>query len=114
MLTHLKNLYGEQSLSAHYKVSKRLFKAKMHKGQFIYNHCLIMIKDLEELKKPGMMIRKELQVDLILQSLPDLYGQVIVNYHMNKLDCTNAESLNILVTTERALKGSRGISLAME
>ena len=33
-----------------------------------------MIKDIEELQKLGLNIDKELQVDLIIQSLPDSYG----------------------------------------
>ncbi|OAY85433.1 hypothetical protein ACMD2_23258 [Ananas comosus] len=73
-----------------------------------------MIKDLEELEKLGVKMDKELQVDLILQSLPVSYGQFIVNYHMNKIDCTNAELLNMLVTTEGTLKSSKGSILDVE
>ncbi|XP_020081118.1 uncharacterized protein LOC109704754 [Ananas comosus] len=114
MLTHLKELYGEQSRSARFEVSKRLFKAKMHEGQSVHDHCLTMIKDLEELKKLDVKIDKELQVDLILQSLSVSYGQFIVNYYMNKIECTNAELFNMLVTTEGTLKSSKGWVLAVE
>ena len=51
---------------------------------------------------------KELQVDLILQSLPVSYGQFIVNYHMNKIDCTNAELLNMLVIIEGTFEKFKG------
>ncbi|XP_020091131.1 glucan endo-1,3-beta-glucosidase 10 [Ananas comosus] len=34
-----------------FEVSKRLFKAKMQDGQSVHDHCLTMIKDLEELEK---------------------------------------------------------------
>ena len=87
---------------------------KMHNGQAINDHCLIMIKDIEELQKLGMNMDKELQVDLILQSLLDSYGQFIMNYHMNNIDATLPELLNMLVTTEGTLKSSRGTVLAME
>ena len=73
-----------------------------------------MIKDLKELEKLNMTMQEELQVDLILQSLTSLYGQFIVNYHMNKIDCILTELLNILVTTEEILKSSKGIVLIME
>ena len=46
---------------------------KMRDGQFVNNHCLIIIKNIEELQKLGMNMDKKLQVDLILQSLPDSY-----------------------------------------
>ena len=109
ILAHLQELYGEQSRTARFEVSKRLFKAKMREGQSVHDHCLTMIKDLEELEKLGMSMHKELQIDLILQSLPDSFGQFIVNYHMNKIECTKTELLNMLVTAEGALKGSRAL-----
>ena len=56
-----------------------------------------MIKDIEELQKLRMNMDKELQVDLILQFFPDSYGQFIMNYHMNKIDATLLELLNMLV-----------------
>ena len=59
-------------------------------------------------------MQKELQMDLILQSLISLYSQFIVNFHMNKLDCTIFKLVNILVTIEDTLKSSRGTILAMK
>ena len=73
-----------------------------------------MIKDIEELQKLGMNMNKELRVDLILLSLSDSYGQFIMNHHMNKIDATLPELLNMLVTAEGILKSSRGIVLAVE
>ena len=51
MLTHLQELFGEQSRTTKYQVCKRLFKTKMRDGQSVQDHCLTMIKDLEELEK---------------------------------------------------------------
>ena len=70
ILTHLQELHGEQSRIAHFEVSKRVFYTKMHEGQSVHDHCLAMIKDIEQLEKLGMSMSKDLQVDLILQSLP--------------------------------------------
>ena len=75
---------------------------------------MTMIKDIEELGKLGLEIQKKLQMDLILQSLTSSYSQFIMNFHMNKLDCTISELVNILVTTEGTLKSSRGTVLAVE
>ena len=49
MLVHLQELYGEQSRTAHFVISRRFFKAKMPDGQAVNDHCLTMIKDIEEL-----------------------------------------------------------------
>ena len=43
-------------------------------GQSVYDRYLIMIKDIKELKRLDIIMHKELFVDLILQSLFNLYG----------------------------------------
>ena len=60
MLAHLQEMFGEQSRAAKYQVTKQLFKAKMHDGQSVQDHCLMMIKDLEELEK----LKVRLDLDL--------------------------------------------------
>ena len=69
MLTHLQELYGEQNCTAHIEIFWRLFRVKMHDGQSTNDHCLTMIKDIEELEKLDVIMHKELLVDLIMQSL---------------------------------------------
>ena len=61
-------------VTAKYQVCQRLFKAKMHDGQSVQDHCLTMIKDLEELEKLDIILDKDFQIDVILQSLSDAYG----------------------------------------
>ena len=79
-------MYGEQSRTAHFEVSKRLFNLKMREGQLVHEHCITVIKDIKEVEKLGLNMQKKLQMDLILQSLISLYSQFIINFHMNKLD----------------------------
>ena len=114
MLAHLQELFGEQSRAAKYQVRQRLFKAKMRDGQSVQDHCLTMIKDLEELEKLDIILDKNFQIDVILQSLSDAYGQFIMNFHMHKMQCTLAELMNMLVTTELSMKGSKGSVLTVE
>ena len=47
---------------------------EMCDGQFVYDHYLIMIKDIEKLEKLDMTTHKGLLVDLIMQSFSDSYG----------------------------------------
>ena len=61
ILTHLQELYVEQSRPARFEVSQRLFRAKIYDGQSVNDHCLTMIKDIEELQKLGMNMDKKLQ-----------------------------------------------------
>ena len=51
---------------------------------------------------------------LILQFLTSSYSQFVVNFYMNKLDCTIPELINMLVTTEKTLKSLRGTILVVE
>ena len=75
---------------------------------------MIVIKDIEELRKLRLEIQKELQIDLILQSLTSSYSQFIINFYINKLYCTIPKLVNMLVTTKRTLKSSMGTVLAVE
>ena len=41
ILTHLQELYSEQSQITCFEVSKRVFHTKMHEGQWVHDHWLI-------------------------------------------------------------------------
>ncbi|XP_052197336.1 uncharacterized protein LOC127804505 [Diospyros lotus] len=71
IFTRLQELYGEQSRSARYKISKALFRANMSSGGSVGEHILKMLSLLEKLKGLGDELNPHLQIDLILQSLPD-------------------------------------------
>ena len=61
-----------------------------------------------------MNMDKKLQMDLILQSLSDSYGQFIINYHVNKIDITLSKLLSMLVIVEGTLKSSKDMVLTLE
>ena len=90
------------------------FNLKICEGQSVHEHCMIVIKNIEDLEKLRLDMQKELQMDLIFQSLTSSYSQFIVIFYMNKLDCTIPELINMLVITEGVLKSSRGTVLAVE
>ena len=114
MIIYLQELYGEHNRIVCFEVSKRLFNLKMHEGQSVHEHRMTVINNIEELKKLELDMQKKLQIDLILQSFTSLYSQFIINFQMNKLDCTIPKLINMLVTTEETLKSSRGTILTME
>jgi hypothetical protein len=53
----------------------------------------------------------KLSVDLVLQSLPQNFSQFIMNYHMNKLDSTLLELLNMQKTTKGTFKKEKDLIL---
>ena len=56
----------------------------------------------------------ELNQDLILQSLPESFIQFVVNYHMNKLNTSLPELLNMLKITESHIKKEKAPLLLMD
>ena len=60
IITHLQELYDEQSHTAHFEVSKRLFNLKIRERQFVHKHCMTVIKDIEEPEKLGLDLQKKL------------------------------------------------------
>ena len=50
ILLHLQELFGEQSRTARYEISKRLFHAKMREGEDVGVHVNSMIRSMEELE----------------------------------------------------------------
>ena len=112
-LLHLQELFGEHSRTARYEISKQLFRAKMREGEEVGAHVNTMIRSIEELESLDFSMDFHLQTDLILQSLPESFGQTIANFHMNMIECTLAELLNMLVTAQKAIQGSKGKETAL-
>ena len=56
----------------------------------------------------------ELNQDLILQSLPESYSQFVLNYHMNKLNTSLPELLNMLKTAESHIKKEKAPLLLID
>ena len=96
-----------------YETFKELFRCKMIKGSSVNTYILRMIGYIEELGQLGFVMDLELNVDLALQSLPQSISQFIMNYHMNKLDSTLLELLNMLKTTKRAFKKEKCLVLLL-
>ena len=66
-------------------------------------HCLKMISNLNKLEVLGVDIDGESQVDMILQSLTELFKEFRLNYNMNKNIYSLSELMNELVATEGIL-----------
>ncbi|XP_015572996.1 uncharacterized protein LOC107261024 [Ricinus communis] len=68
-------------------------------------HVLKMINLIEHLEVLNFSIDADLQTNLILQSLPDYFSTFIMNFHMNKIECTLAELLNQIMTAQGTMQG---------
>ena len=77
----------------------------MKEGDDVEVHMNSIIRAMKELESLNFIMDFHLQVNLILQSLPESFKQTIANFHMTKIECTLAELLNMLVTTQKAIQG---------
>ena len=85
----------------------------MKEGDDVRAHLNFMIHSIEELESLDFTMDAQLQTDLILQSLPDSFGQSTANFHMNKIECTLAKLLNMLVTAQKAIHNEKRKDVAL-
>ncbi|KAI3735241.1 hypothetical protein L6452_14733 [Arctium lappa] len=86
MIEHLKLLFQEQARHERYETSKELFRCRMSEGSPVGTHMLKMIGHIERLEGLGFSLRKELAIDVVLQSLPNSYSQFVMNYNVSSCD----------------------------
>ena len=96
MIMNLWELYGVQSRTSRYEIFKQLFRSKMEEGTDVGDHVLKMINLISQLDILEFYMDVDLQIDLILHSLPESFTLFILNYNMNKIVCTVLELLNML------------------
>ena len=113
MIIHLKKLFDEDSRKKRHETFKELLCCKITECYSVNTHVLKMNGYIEELGQLGFAMDHELSVDLVLQLLPQRFSQFIMNYHMNKLDSTLLELLNMLKTTKRAFKKEKCLVLLL-
>ena len=66
IIEHLKKMYGGQSRTARFQLSKALFRSSLAANEKVGPHVLKMIDLIEQLEKLGCTLGKELSQDLIL------------------------------------------------
>ena len=81
----------------------------MTKGTLVQNHVLKIIEWIKKLTSLGMVPKDGLYVDLVLQSLLDLFSQFIINFNMNKLELTLPRLLNMLKEAKSTIKKEKPV-----
>ncbi|XP_019430563.1 PREDICTED: uncharacterized protein LOC109337929 [Lupinus angustifolius] len=107
IIAYLKKMYGAQSMTARYQLSKTLFRSMLNVNAHVGPHVLKMISLMEKLEKLGCKLGKELSQDLILQSPPDSFSPFIINFNMNKMDCDLHEMLNMLIDYQNQIDSGK-------
>ena len=79
-----------------------LMNTRMTRGN-VQDHCLKMIGHISTAEVMGAKLDQEMKIDMILESLPNSFGQLKMNYNMNKLKLTLVELMHELESAERSL-----------
>ncbi|KAK8557981.1 hypothetical protein V6N13_050331 [Hibiscus sabdariffa] len=85
MIQNLKEIY-EGPHQETYETSKALFQCKMCKGSPVGVHVIKMMGYIQMLEKLGFPLKNELATDVILQSLPDSFKTIVLNFNMNEIN----------------------------
>ena len=104
MIFNLKEMFQQQARQERYETTKALHSCKMAEGASVSAHILKKKGYIEHLDRLGFPLSQELATDLILNSLPDSYGQFIMNYNMKEMDKSISELHAMLKTAEQNIK----------
>ena len=86
----------------------------MAEGASVSAHVLKMKGYIEHLDSLGFPLSQELATDLILNSLPDSYGQFVMNYNMNEMNKSIYEPHTMLKAVEQNIKSKPGHVLMVQ
>ncbi|GAV68030.1 zf-CCHC domain-containing protein/UBN2_2 domain-containing protein, partial [Cephalotus follicularis] len=75
ILLHLQEMYGAESRTQRFNLSRKLFKAQMSEGALVHEHGLKMIDMIEQLAQLGFVMDHDLYVDLILTASSSCKGK---------------------------------------
>ena len=98
----LDGMFAKSSSTARQAAIGALMNTRMTGGN-VRDHCLKMMGHISTAKVMGAKLDQEMKIDLILESLPNSFGQFKLNYNMNKLKLTLIELMHELESAERSL-----------
>ena len=96
-------MFENQARAERYNVSSFLFACKLTKGSPVSPHVIKMIGYIESLERLGSPFNADLAIYVILQSLPPIYKQFIMNFHMNSMEKTLSKLYSMLKTAEESI-----------
>ena len=104
MIVALKSMFETQARTERYNVSRALLGCKLRDGDPLGPHMIKMVGYVQSLDRLGFPLSEEFATDILLNSLPSVYGPFISNYHMHGMDKKLAELQGMLKTAEADIK----------
>ena len=98
----LDGIFAKSSSTARQAAIEALMNTRMTGGN-VRDHCLKMMGHISTAEVMGAKLDQEMKIDMILEYLPNSFGQFKMNYNMNKLKLTSVELIHELESVERSL-----------
>ncbi|XP_010535285.1 PREDICTED: uncharacterized protein LOC104810636 [Tarenaya hassleriana] len=95
MIELLRTIFEEQTRVERFNVLKNLVNCKLSNSLPVSAHILKMKGYLEDLERLWLEVSRELAVDLVLQSLPDSYDQLLASDFVLRLFLAHLSSRNV-------------------
>jgi hypothetical protein len=104
IIAALKSMFETQARTERYNVSRALLGCKLNNGDPLSPHVIKMIGYVQSLERLGFPLSDEFATDVIMHSLPSVYGTFISNYHLHTMDKKLTKLHGILKTVEADIK----------
>ena len=114
MIFNLKEMFQQKVRQERYETTKALHSCKMVEGASVSDHVLKMKGYIEHIDRLGFPLSQGLETDLILDSLPESYGQFVMNYNMNEMEKSISELHTMLKIVEHNIKSKPGHVLMVQ
>ena len=102
--------YHQSARQERYEIISSMITTRMKDGESITGHMQKMQRYVDCLQKLNVNFPEELEIDIILHSLPSFYDHFRMTYHMNKEEVTLSKLQGLLKTTETGLKGKSAVT----
>ena len=108
MIYSIAEMFGSQGRQAKQAAVHNFMNYWMKPDTPVWDHMLLIISHLNEMEVMGAEINGETQVDMILETLPEMFDNFKLNYSTNKLNYSLPELMKELQLAETLLlKGKR-------
>ena len=98
MMEEIKTYYQKNSRAERYDTLRELFLSRLNAGDEVGPHVLKMKHIFDRLASPGHTFSEQLKSDIVLISLPKIYGDAIIDCNFHNMDMTIKELIRQFVT----------------
>ncbi|XP_073121818.1 uncharacterized protein [Henckelia pumila] len=113
IMESLQEMFEHQGCQARQASIRSIMNMHMKHGMPVRDHMLDLIGQFNVAEVLGAEIKSETQVDMALETLPEMFSQFKVSYNMNKLNMSLTELMKELQNAESVLKTQSGDALAV-